>query len=57
MQSVKKPFIYRQKLELFSHKTIFWLHTMVIRSMIIYAAVVWWPRVNYTTVEKQFACT
>ena len=26
---------------------------MVIRPMITYTAVVWWPRVNYTTVEKQ----
>ena len=37
----------------FSPKIVHWLYTMVIRPMITYAAVVWWPRVNYTTVEKQ----
>ena len=39
-----------------------WLYTAVIRPIIAYAAVVWWPRVTYSTVAKQlehiqrFAC-
>jgi len=36
-----------------SPKVVYWLYTAVIRPMIAYAAVVWWPRVTYSTVAKQ----
>ena len=36
-----------------SPKIAYWLYTMVIRPMLCYAAVIWWPRVTYITVEKQ----
>jgi len=37
----------------YSPKIVHWIYTMVIRPMLSYAAVVWWPRVNFSTVEKQ----
>jgi len=36
-----------------SPKVVYWLYTAAIRPMIAYAAVVWWPRVTYSTVAKQ----
>ena len=34
-------------------KIVYWLYTAVIRPVINYAAVVWWPRVNLVTVKRQ----
>ena len=36
----------------YSPRIIHWLYTMVIRPMFSYAAVIWWPRVNFITVKK-----
>ena len=33
----------------YSPKVVHWIYTMVIRRMLTYAAVVWWPRINYST--------
>ena len=32
-------------------KVVHWIYTMVIRPMLTYAAVVWRPRINYSTVD------
>ena len=37
----------------YSPKVVHWIYTMVIRPMLTYAAVVWWPRINYSTVDMQ----
>jgi len=34
-------------------KIVYWIYTAVIRPVITYAAVVWWPRVNLVTVTRQ----
>ena len=34
-------------------KIVHWIYTAVIRPVITYAAVVWWPRVNLVTVTRQ----
>ena len=36
-----------------SPRVVYWLYTAVIRPMIAYSAVVWWPRVTYSTIAKQ----
>jgi len=36
-----------------SPKVVYWLHIAVIRPMIAYATVVWWPRATYSTVAKR----
>ena len=36
-----------------SPKVVYWLYTVVIRPMIAYATVVWWPKVTYSTEAKQ----
>jgi len=47
----------------YSPKVVHWLYTAAIRAMLSYAAVVWWTRVDYSTVDKQLehvqriACT
>ena len=38
----------------YSPKIVHWIYTMVIRPMLSYAAVVWWPRVNFSTVENNW---
>ena len=35
----------------YSRKVVRWIYTMAIRPMLTYAAVVWWPRINYSTVD------
>ena len=36
-----------------SPKVVHWLYVAVIRPMLCYAAVVWWPRIQYATVVRQ----
>ena len=36
-----------------SAKIVYWLYTMVIRPMLSYIAVIWWPHVTHITAEKQ----
>ena len=37
----------------YSPKVVHWIYTMVIRPMLTYAPVVWWPQINYSTVDMQ----
>jgi len=38
-----------------SPKVVHWIYTAVIRPMLTYVAVIWWPRARYITVSKQLA--
>jgi len=39
-----------------SPKVVHWIYMAVIRPMLTYAAVIWWPRARYITVSKQLTC-
>jgi hypothetical protein len=36
-------------------KVMHWIYTMVVRSIVTYAAIVWWPRVKFRTSRAELS--